>query len=219
MSIRIPLILTLTGTLALAGCVSTPQDGSDPNRTRDGAIVGGILGAAAGLATGNDAEERRRNAAAGAILGAGAGAAIGSALDRQEAALRRQIGDERIVITNTGSALIVTMPQDILFATDSAALRPALQSDLRALAGNLQQYPDTSVDVIGHTDNTGSADYNQSLSARRAQSVASVLVSAGVSPARIRAIGRGEDAPVATNLTPEGRAQNRRVDIVIRPNA
>ena len=87
------------------------------------------------------------------------------------------------------------------------------------MAGSLNRYPNTTVNVVGHTDNTGEAAYNQSLSERRAQAVASVLISAGVSPARIRSIGRGEDQPVASNLTAEGRQQNRRVEIIITPTS
>ena len=111
------------------------------------------------------------------------------------------------------------MPQDILFATDSAALRPDLQSDLRTVAQSLLAYPNTTVQVIGHTDNTGDASYNLNLSQRRAASVANVLISQGVPGFRVQTFGRGEDQPIADNLTPEGRARNRRVEIVILPNA
>jgi outer membrane protein OmpA-like peptidoglycan-associated protein len=111
----------------------------------------------------------------------------------------------------------VTLPQDILFDTDSATLTGALQSDLSALARNLNAYPGTTVTVVGHTDNVGDAEYNQNLSRRRAQAVTSVLISSGVSPERIRTLGQGESAPIADNLTPEGRRQNRRVEIVINP--
>ena len=120
---------------------------------------------------------------------------------------------------NTGDRLIVTMPQDILFDVDSSAVRPGLRTDLATLAASLNQYPNTTVDVIGHTDNTGSAGYNQNLSQRRAQEVTAILQSNGVASNRLRSIGRGEDAPIASNLTAEGRAQNRRVEIIIRPNA
>jgi outer membrane protein OmpA-like peptidoglycan-associated protein len=115
--------------------------------------------------------------------------------------------------------LVVTLPQDILFATDSAVVRSGLQSDLGALARNLQDYPSTTVQVIGHTDNVGDAGYNQDLSSRRASSVSTILTANGVASYRIQSYGRGEDAPVATNLTPEGRAQNRRVEIIISPAA
>ena len=98
-------------------------------------------------------------------------------------------------------------------------MRPDLRVELRALADSLIKFPDTTVDVIGHTDNTGAASYNQELSARRASSVTAVLIDSGVTSSRLRSYGVGEDQPVASNLTPEGRAQNRRVEIVIRPNA
>lgn len=202
-------------TLAVTGCVSNTVPGSDPNRTRDGAVVGGMLGAFLG-ATADD-DNRGRNALLGAAAGAALGGAVGAALDRQARDLRASLANEQIVIENTGQELVVTMPEGILFDFDSAAIRAGLQADLRALARNLQQYPDTNVLVEGHTDNTGSAEYNQDLSSRRANAVAGVLLEQGVAPARVTAIGRGEDDPVASNLTPEGRQQNRRVEVIIRP--
>ncbi len=215
MTLRITTIsITAAAALGLAACVPATQD-PNANRTRDGAIIGGILGAAIG-ATANDSD-RGLGAAAGAAVGALAGAGIGSILDRQARDLRASMANDQISINNTGQELIVTMPEGILFDVDSAALRPSLQADIRALARNLQQYPDSTVDVVGHTDNTGSASYNQDLSTRRAAAVAGVILEQGVSPSRIRSFGRGEDQPVATNLTPEGRQLNRRVEIIIRP--
>ncbi|MGR3273312.1 OmpA family protein [Thalassococcus profundi] len=207
--------------LGLTACTTGPlMDPNDPNRqAKQGALIGAGVGAVAGALAGNDPEERRANALGGAIVGAGAGALIGNRLDRQEADLRAQLGNDNVTIQNTGDRLIVTLPQDILFATDSATVRPDLQRDLRTVAQNLNAYPNTSVQVIGHTDNTGDAGYNQALSQRRAQSVSGILISEGVSSSRIQSIGRGEDAPIASNLTPEGRQQNRRVEIVILPNA
>lgn len=207
-------ILATASALALTGCVSnTPQPMGE--RTQSGAIIGGMLGGFLG-ATNNDS-----NPAMGAVVGAAAGAlaggAIGAALDRQAQDLRGTLANDQIMIQNTGRELIVTMPDGILFDVDSAAIRASLQSDIRALARNLRQYPDTTVDVLGHTDNTGSAAYNEDLSARRAQAVAGVLLEEGVAPGRVRAIGRGEDDPVASNLTPEGRQLNRRVEVIIRP--
>jgi outer membrane protein OmpA-like peptidoglycan-associated protein len=200
--------------LALTGCVSNTAD-PNANRTRDGAIVGGMLGAFLG-ATADD-DNRGRNAILGAAAGAAAGGAIGAALDRQARDLRASMANDRIRIQNTGEELVVTMPEGILFDFDSAAIRAGLQSDLRALARNLQQYPNTTVDVVGHTDSEGSAEYNMDLSSRRAAAVAGVLLEQGVAPSRIRSYGRGESEPVATNLTPEGRQQNRRVEVIIRP--
>lgn len=208
------------GLLALSGCIDATEfdpNAPDQNRTQQGALAGAAVGAITGLATGGD--QKAKNAIVGAALGAGAGALIGQRLDQQEADLRASLGNDQVRIQNTGSELIVTMPQDILFAIDSAELRPDLRRDLGALASNLQAYPDTTVDIVGHTDNTGDAGYNQALSQRRANSVSDALIANGVSSARIRSFGRGEAEPVSDNLTPEGRAQNRRVDIIIRPNA
>ena len=212
-----PIALASAAVLALAACDSM-NDPMNPNRNAQrGAATGAAIGAVAGIITGDTSEERARRAAAGAIIGAAAGGIIGNELDKQEAELRQQLGPN-VGIVNTGDRLIVTMPQDILFATDSAQLTGSLQSDLLAVARSLNSYPNTTVQVVGHTDNTGSAAYNQDLSQRRAQAVTSVLIQGGVNPGRIRTIGRGEDAPIASNLTAEGRAQNRRVEIVIIPN-
>ena len=211
------LFLSAASLIAITACAPL-NDPNNPNRqAQTGALIGAGVGALAGAAAGNDPEERRRNAAAGALIGAAGGAIVGNELDKQEAELRQQIGNNNIDIQNTGDRLIVTLPQNILFATDSTAVSPSIQGDLIAVARNLQQYPDTNVQVIGHTDNTGDASYNQGLSQRRAQAVASILTSNGVPSFRVSSIGRGEDQPVASNLTPEGRAQNRRVEIVILP--
>ena len=113
----------------------------------------------------------------------------------------------------------MSLPQDLLFATDSFSVRPDLQNDLYTVAGNLQNYPASTIQVIGHTDSDGDAVYNQQLSERRAGSVAGILMNAGVTPSRLQTIGRGESQPVASNLNETGKAQNRRVEIVILPTA
>lgn len=195
-------------------------DGTRPNNNQNaeqGALIGAGVGALAGVLAGDSVEDRKRGAIIGATLGAAGGAAIGNQLDRQEEELRRSLGGN-VGIVNNGNNLTVTLPQDILFATNSTAVSGSAQSDLRTLAASINQYPNSSVNVIGHTDNVGEAAFNFDLSQRRAQAVSSVLINAGVSPTRIRSIGRGEDAPVATNLTADGRQQNRRVEIVITPN-
>lgn len=203
--------------LALGACTDPSVRTEDPNRrTKEGAAIGAAAGALAGILTGDNARERRRGAVIGGVVGAGAGALIGNSLDKQAAELQRDL-DSNVGVVNTGSELIVTMPQDILFAVDSYTVSATLRDDLLVLAQSLNDYPDTTVDVIGHTDNTGEASYNQALSARRAAAVSNVLLDGYVAASRIRAYGRGEDAPVASNLTEEGRAQNRRVEIVIRP--
>jgi outer membrane protein OmpA-like peptidoglycan-associated protein len=214
---KMSLAVALSGVMVLTAC-ETMTDPNNPNRNAQSqAAIGAGIGAAAGLLLGDTAQERRNGALVGAAIGAGIGGVNGAALDRQEAELRQQLGSNARIV-NTGSQLVVTLPQDILFATGDATLTGGLRNDLNALASSINNFPNTTVNVIGHADNTGGAAFNQDLSARRAQSVSSALISSGVSPSRIRSIGRGEDAPIASNLTAEGRAQNRRVEITITPN-
>ena len=170
-------ILATASVLGLSGCVSNTTAPMG-ERTQAGAIIGGMVGGFLGGTT-NDSNPGL-GAVVGAAAGAVAGGAIGAALDRQAQDLRGSLANDDIVIQNTGQELIVTMPDGILFDVDSAAIRASLQSDIRAVARNLQAYPNTTVDVIGHTDNTGSAGYNQDLSSRRAQAVAGVLLEQGV---------------------------------------
>lgn len=207
----------LVALVSLAGCAAL-NDPNNPNRqTQQGAIAGATVGALIGIASGDTAAERRQGAIKGAILGGAAGAVGGSILDKQEAQLRDQMGSNARIV-NTGDELIVTLPQDILFGFDSTELTGTLRGDLAALAKSMNDFPGTNIAVIGHTDNVGDAAYNLDLSRRRAQAVAAELVSGGVSPSRLRTLGYGENEPIATNLTPEGRQQNRRVEIIITPN-
>lgn len=212
---RSALLLACASLLALSACVDPNNPQPERSRTTEGAVVGGLVGALTGVASGGN---RGARGVIGGIAGAAAGAAIGSSLDRQARELAATM-DDRVSIVNTGSELIVTLPQDILFEVDSTFVGPILRDDLRALSGSLQRYPDSNVVVIGHTDSTGSAEYNQDLSQRRAAAVSRILVEAGTDPYRVRSVGRGENEPVASNLSPEGRAQNRRVEIIIRPIA
>jgi outer membrane protein OmpA-like peptidoglycan-associated protein len=214
---KMSLAVALSGVMVLTAC-ETMNDPNNPNRnTQQGAAIGAGVGALIGLAAGDNATERRQGAIVGALVGGGIGGIAGADLDRQEAELRQQLGSNARIV-NTGDQLIVTLPQDILFATGDATLTGGLRNDLNALAQSINSFPNTTVNVIGHADNTGGAAFNQDLSARRAQAVSSQLISSGVSPNRIRSIGRGEDAPIASNLTTEGRALNRRVEITITPN-
>ena len=212
------LALLASGALVLAACTPTTEENV---RTRQGAAtgaaIGGLVGAISGP-SGQSGSDRLLRAAFGAGVGAVAGGAIGARLDAQAAELRRDLGQD-VGIVNTGRELIVTMPQDLLFAVDSAVVRPDLQNDLRTVAASLNRYPDSAIRVVGHTDNTGSAAYNQTLSERRAASVAGILRGAGVDGRRIVAEGRGLTQPIASNATAEGRRQNRRVEIYIIPNA
>ncbi|MBT8414617.1 MAG: OmpA family protein [Boseongicola sp.] len=211
-----PAIVAAASLIALTACGPAYQQGGDRQNQGTGAAAGALIGAVLG-GTRESGSDRLRNAAVGAAIGAGAGALIGSSLDAQARELEQDFDNGSIDVINTGSELIVRMPEAILFATDSAQLNGALRSDLFVLAESLNKYPQSIVTVTGHTDNTGTAAYNQNLSERRAVSVATVLRSGGVAPSRIRTQGAGESQPIATNQTAAGRAQNRRVDITITP--
>lgn len=202
------------GLLTLSACTEPMAPAGD--RTRQGALAGAAVGAILG-GTRESGSDRLRNAAVGAAIGAAAGGAIGYSLDQQARELENDFGNGQIDVINTGDQLIVRMPEAILFATDSATLNAQLRSDLFVLADSLNKYPNSRVTVTGHTDNTGSAAYNQDLSERRAQAVASVLRSGGVASGRLVVVGAGENQPIASNLTAAGKAQNRRVDITITP--
>ncbi|MEO1734404.1 MAG: OmpA family protein [Pseudomonadota bacterium] len=188
---------------------------SNPNQNRNTGLLGGALvGAVAGAAI---ADTEARGALIGAAVGAAAGGLVGNQLDRQAAELRAQLANDGITVTNAGDRLIITLPEDITFDVDSFSVRPSLQADLQRVAANLLNYPKSNIEVVGHTDNTGDATYNQGLSERRATAVTSVLINNGVPGTRVSTFGQGENNPVATNATPEGRALNRRVDILVLP--
>lgn len=214
---KFPLVLAAASLTFVAACDPTGPNANQ--NTQQGALIGALGGAAVGALTNNDGSNRERNQAAliGAALGAGVGAAVGNNLDKQAEELRRSLRSD-IGVSNNGSNLVVVLSEDLLFATDSAVVSGGSQSELRIVANSLNSYPDTTVNVIGHTDSTGDASYNQNLSQQRAQAVSSVLIGGGVSSGRIRSIGAGENQPVASNQTSSGRQANRRVEIIITPN-
>ena len=221
--VKFPTVAAMATVIALGACTnpsgSVLAPNGDPNqRAKNGVLIGAATGAVVGALSRGDGN-RDKGAIKGAIIGGALGGGAGALLDRQERDLRQSLGNNDVTINNTGDRLIVTLPQDILFATGSSAVRPDLQRDLGAVASNLQAYPDSSVQIVGHTDSDGDAAFNQQLSEDRANSVASVLINNGVPTSRIQAFGRGEAQPVASNLNPAGKAQNRRVEIVILPNA
>ena len=213
---RTASLVALGGILTLGACTDPAYlNPDDPHaKAKQGALIGGLLGAGVGALTSDDDKGATiiGSAAAGALVGG----LIGNELDKQEAELRQQLDDD-ITIVNTGDRLIVSVPNDITFDTDSYSVRPALQSDLDKVAQNLLKYPESSVQIIGHTDSDGAAEYNQGLSERRANAVADVIQAGGVPYNRISTIGRGEDDPIASNLNDAGKAQNRRVEIVVIP--
>ncbi|SNT71825.1 OmpA family protein [Paracoccus seriniphilus] len=220
MNLKITTILGATALTALGACTDPAATGlGNMNKAQQGALAGAAIGAVLGGTRDSDKNGQGKDAVKGAILGAAAGAIAGNILDRQAAALEQAVQNPNVQIVNHGSYLQVVLPEGILFSTDSAAVSGIAQNDLYAVARNLNEYPNSRVEVVGHTDNTGSASYNMDLSQRRAQSVAGILTAGGVAGSRIVAVGRGEDQPVASNATEQGRAQNRRVEILIRPNS
>jgi outer membrane protein OmpA-like peptidoglycan-associated protein len=216
MIMKSTIALSLSGVLVLSACADSTTRIQDPNyRAQNGAVAGALIGGILGASSVKN--DKGRAALLGAALGAGVGGAIGSNLDSQAADLRNRFGNPNVTVTNMGDYLLVNMPDDLLFATGSATVNGALQADIRSVAANLISYPDSNIQVIGNTDNVGAAAFNQDLSQRRAVAVADILLGAGVPSSRLSAFGRGEDNPVASNLTDSGRAQNRRVEIIIRP--
>ena len=182
-----------------------------------GALIGAGIGAVVGLISGDDAVERRQRALIGAGVGALAGGAIGNYQDKQEAALRAELEGTGVSVTRIGDNITLNMPGNVTFATDSSDLSPAFFDVLNSVGKVLGEFDQTVVEVAGHTDSTGSDQYNQSLSERRANSVASYLQAQGVIQQRLITVGMGEAYPVADNGTTQGRQANRRVEITMVP--
>ncbi|GJL98093.1 MAG: outer membrane protein [Hyphobacterium sp.] len=220
MKVRAVLIPILALSFATACTTTDPYTGETrPNNTARGALIGAGLGAALGYLTNtNDSQEGRTNALIGAGIGALAGAGVGNYMDRQEAEMREQLRDSGVGVRRQGNDLLLIMPGDVTFATNSSDIEPRFYTVLNDVSDVLNTYPATYVDVIGHADSTGAADYNQQLSERRAQSVAGYLISQRVLRDRFYVGGLGETSPIASNNTPSGRSQNRRVEIRIRPH-
>jgi outer membrane protein OmpA-like peptidoglycan-associated protein len=209
------IITALVVSTMLVGCATTD---SDPNRrAKTGAAVGAAAGAVAGAIVGNQSGNNRTGAVVGAAVGAGVGAAVGHRMDKQQEELQQIEG---VQVTRTAEdELDVSLKNDVLFDTASAALRPESRSTLSDMATVFARYPNQTISVEGHTDSVGTDDYNQTLSEKRADSVRDYLVDRGVSSSRIHARGYGEDQPKASNETVEGRQLNRRVEIHVKADA
>lgn len=215
-------------TMTLVGCATKTQTGA-----LVGTGIGAAVGAGLGQAIGRNTSATLIGAAAGAAAGGLAGSAIGNYMDKQEATMRKALADseaasiqrENQVLAQAESSstkksldvLTVTFKSDFLFSVNSSTLLPGAYDELERVAKVLNQYPQTTMRISGHTDGTGSADYNQKLSERRAQSVKDALVGMGVDQARMTTIGYGKSKPIASNATDSGRQQNRRVEIRIIP--
>jgi len=211
----------ILATSLITGCAIDPYTGEEKvSNTAWGAGIGTGAGAATGAAIGAIAGGGK-GAALGAGIGAGVGAATGAGvgyyMDTQEKKLRLRLESTGVRVQRNGDNLQLIMPGNITFATDSETLNSNFIPVLDSVAIILKEFKDTSIDVAGFTDSTGSDQYNQELSERRAASVANYLISSGVSSSRIQSRGLGKRYPVASNNSATGREQNRRVEINIRP--
>ncbi|WP_298170895.1 OmpA family protein [Novosphingobium sp.] len=217
MKIRRVLVSSLCAVslVSLSACVTDPNTGQQKvSRTAigagGGALAGLLLGGLIGGGTGR---------IIGAGIGGVAGAAVGYTYDKQIKQLREQTAGTGVDVSpvDGGKAILVNLPNGVTFDTDSTVIKPGFRDTLDKVAQSLVQYPDSLIDVTGHTDSTGSDAYNQRLSENRARAVADYLASRGVSAPRIRSQGLGESQPIASNATEEGRSANRRVEIKIVP--
>ena len=215
------LLLTGISVAALLGaCTTTDPYSSAPrrNNTATGAIAGAVGGAVLGYLTNtSNSEEGRKNALIGAGIGALGGAAVGAYMDRQQRELEAELSGTGVGVARQGDNLVLRMPADVTFATAQASIDNRFYPVLDDVAAVLNRYDQSLVDIIGQADSDGAEDFNLDLSRRRASSVAQYLVSRNVLADRVYVDGRGESQPVATNATAEGKAQNRRVEILIRP--
>jgi outer membrane protein OmpA-like peptidoglycan-associated protein len=213
---RIMMAAGLAAMLTTTACTTDPETGQ---KRMSKAAIGGIGGALGGYLLGDLVGGRhdRTEKILGAGIGAIAGAGIGSYMDEQERKLRQQTAGSGVDVIRQGDDLLLRMPSGITFAFNDASVQPQFRPTLDEVSSILSQYPKTYIDVYGHTDSDGSDAYNQTLSERRAQSVAGYLTSHGVQSARIATRGFGETQPIASNASEEGKAANRRVEIKISP--
>jgi outer membrane protein OmpA-like peptidoglycan-associated protein len=210
--------LLVAGALAAAGCTTNPfTREKQVSKTATGAAIGAVAGAGIGLLIGDHGKERRRNALIGAGVGTLAGGGVGYYMDRQEAKLRQELEGTGVSVTRLDDNIVLNMPGNVTFAFDRADIQPNFYPVLTSVSKVLNEYEKTLVHVTGHTDSVGADDYNFGLSQRRADAVGSYLTAQGVLPVRVAARGFGESQPIASNETPEGRQQNRRVEITLEP--
>ena len=212
------MLVSTTAAVALVGttsaCVTDPNTGE---RHISRTAIGGIGGAGLGYLLGGLVGGKTARIV-GAGIGAAAGGYVGYRMDEQIRELDEVTAGTGVEVSETpnGDGILVNFP-DVTFAVNSTTISPMMRDTLDGVAQSMIDYPNSLIDVMGHTDSTGSEQYNLDLSRRRAESVANYLVSRGVSRARIETIGYGEQYPIADNSTEAGRSQNRRVEIRITP--
>ena len=202
-------LLVAFGMVLIGGC-------STATRSQKGAVIGAAGGGTAGAVIGKIAGNTAMGAIIGAAAGGVTGAVIGRNMDKQAAAIAKEMNDAEVI--REGEGIIIRFNEKVLFAYDRADLNTTAKANLDKLNGILLKYPETNITIIGHTDNKGSDSYNQTLSETRATSVTTYAGQNGVDQARLTAIGKGESDPIAANDTEEGRASNRRVEFIITAN-
>jgi len=208
-------LIGLSAVVFMAGCTTyDPVTGErTPNRTVNAAIIGALGGAALGTLAGGD---DRRNAAIGAGIGALAGAGIGAYMDNQEETLRERLRNSGVNVTRVSDdQILLNFPAELTFEFNRSDISPGFRPTLAQVSAVLRDYPQTTVDVFGHTDSVGSDQYNYELSQRRADTVAGIFAENGIQRARLYTRAFGEANPVDTNETDSGRARNRRVEVFI----
>jgi outer membrane protein OmpA-like peptidoglycan-associated protein len=201
--------------LLLGACQTTnPYTGQQQtSNTAKGAGIGAAAGAVIGALAGGS----RKSALIGAGVGVLAGGAVGNHMDKQEAELRQQLAGTGVSVTRNGDNLVLNMPGNITFPTGQSDVNAGFYPVLNSVALVLKKYEKTMIDVVGHTDSTGTMQLNMQLSQQRAASVGMYLQNQGILAQRILTQGVGPQYPIASNDTPEGRAQNRRVELILRP--
>src|SRR5947199_239611 len=203
-----------------SGCQTTTDPYTGERKTSSAtlsALIGAGTGAAIGMISVRHAKQRKQRALVVAGVGALAGGAVGNYMDRQENELRALMRDSGVTVTRKGEDIVLNMPGNITFRTGSADLNAQFFKVLDGVAQVAKKYDKTIIEIAGHTDNVGGADFNRQLSQRRASAVAQYLQSRGVSEPRIMTAGGGEDHPIASNSTEQGRAANRRVEVTLAP--
>lgn len=204
--------------VVFAGCQTTdPYSGeSKTSKATTGAVVGAVAGAVVGAAT-SSKKDRKKGALIGATAGGAIGGGTGHYMDRQEAELRQKLEGTGVRVVRNGNEITLVMPGNITFDTGRADLKAQFYPTLESVGLVLQEFEDTLIEVAGHTDSTGDADFNQRLSEDRASSVGQFLISKGVAAPRIQMVGLGPRYPVASNETQQGRSSNRRVELKLLP--
>lgn len=207
----------LSAAVALGGCSIDPYTGEEKvSNTGKGAGVGAVTGAVIGAAT-SSKKDRGKGALIGATAGAAIGGGVGYYMDTQEKKLRQQLEGTGVRVQRVGDSIKLIMPGNITFAVGSEQIAPDFYDVLNSVALVLREYDKTAIDIKGYTDSTGSFEFNQSLSERRAESVARYLINQQITPGRVRTAGYGPRYPIADNGSEAGRSQNRRVEIDLVP--